>query len=60
LGLLVSIASLAPWYLVWLLPLAAVGRSRGLRVAAVLATGYMVAVHLPLLGHGLWLSAPGG
>ena len=50
LALLASIASLAPWYLVWLLPLAAVARSRPLRAAALLATGYLLAVHLPALG----------
>jgi len=59
LALLVSLASLAPWYLVWLLPLAALGRSRALRVAALLATGYLLALHVPALGGHPWLSAPG-
>jgi hypothetical protein len=58
--LLASIASLAPWYLVWLLPLAALGRSRALSIAALVATGYLVAIHLPLLGDGLWLAASAG
>lgn len=55
LALLASIASLAPWYLVWLLPLAALGRGRSLRIAALLATGYLLAVHLPALGGQPWL-----
>ncbi len=60
LALIASIASLAPWYLVWLLPLAALGRSRGLRVAAIMATFYLIAVHTPALGGHLWLSGPAG
>jgi alpha-1,6-mannosyltransferase len=56
LALVWSIASLAPWYLVWVLPLAAAGGSRSLRVAAVLATLYLVAVHLPALGGRPWLT----
>jgi len=52
LALLASLASLAPWYLVWLLPL---GRGRSLRIAALLATGYLLAVHLPALGGRPWL-----
>ncbi len=35
LGLLVSTAWLLPWYVVWLLPLAAIGRDRRLRWAAL-------------------------
>lgn len=57
LALLVSIASLAPWYLVWLLPLAAVGRSRALQGAALAATLYLLAVHVPALHHQPWLSS---
>jgi hypothetical protein len=59
LALLASIASLAPWYLVWLLPLAALGRSRGLRTATLLATAYLVVVHLPAVGGEPWLSHAG-
>ena len=55
LALIASIASLAPWYLVWLLPLAAIGRSRPLRIAAIVATVYLIAVHLPALGGHPWL-----
>ena len=56
LALLASVASLAPWYLVWLLPLAAVGRSRALQGAALAATLYLVAVHVPAFNHQPWLS----
>ena len=58
LALLASIASLAPWYLIWVLPLAALGRSRALRIAVLAACGYVLAVHLPALGQHPWLSGP--
>ncbi len=58
LALILSIASLAPWYLVWLLPLAAIGRSRALRIVGISATLYLMAVHLPVLGGHPWLSGP--
>ena len=57
-ALLACIASLAPWYLVWLLPLAAAGHSRSLRIVALLATCYLIGVHLPALGGEPWLSHP--
>jgi hypothetical protein len=57
LALMVSIASFAPWYLVWLLPLAAIARSRALSAAALILTLYLVAVHLPALGGEPWLSS---
>jgi hypothetical protein len=56
LALVASIASLAPWYLVWVLPAAALGRSRALWIAALLATGYLLGSHLPALGGHPWLS----
>ena len=56
LALLASIASLAPWYLVWVLPLAALSRSRALMLATLLATLYLIVVHLPVLGGQPWLS----
>jgi Glycosyltransferase family 87 len=59
LALLASIPSLAPWYLVWLLPPASLTRSRALRNSTVLLTGYLLAVHLPLLGGRPWLSRLG-
>lgn len=58
LALLASIASLAPWYLVWLLPFAAVSSSRSLRAATLLATAYLITVHLPILGGQPWLTPP--
>jgi hypothetical protein len=59
LALIASIASLAPWYLAWLMPLAALGRSRRLRVVSLLATAYLILVHLPALGGEPWLSQAG-
>jgi len=59
LGLVASIASLAPWYLVWVLPCAALGRSRALRAAALLASVYLIGVHLPAFGQVPWLSQAG-
>ncbi len=58
LALLASIASLAPWYLLWLLPLAALSRNRGLTLATLLATAYLLAVHVPAFGGVPWLSQP--
>ncbi len=54
LALIASIASLAPWYLVWLLPLAALRSQPGAGAAALLATLISIAVHLPALGAA-WL-----
>ncbi|MDQ2761902.1 MAG: polyprenol phosphomannose-dependent alpha 1,6 mannosyltransferase MptB [Actinomycetota bacterium] len=59
LALIASIASLTPWYLVWLLPLAALGRSRALLGAALLTTCYLLAIHLPALGQMPFLSPAG-
>lgn len=58
LALLASIASLAPWYVVWLLPFAALGRSRRLAIATLLVSAYLLAVHVPALGGLPWLSQP--
>ncbi len=58
LALIAAIASLAPWYLVWLLPVAALVPNRRLSVATVLATVYLLAVHLPIFGGHPWLSGP--
>jgi hypothetical protein len=60
LALIASIASFAPWYLVWLLPFAALGRSRSLRVATLLVTLYAMAVHIPAFGGVPWLSQARG
>jgi hypothetical protein len=43
LALLLSTAWLVPWYVVWLLPLAAVGRDRRLTAATLAFCGYVVA-----------------
>ncbi len=60
LALIASIASFAPWYLVWLLPFAALTRSRPLRLATLVVTLYVMAVHIPAFGGVPWLSqAPG-
>jgi hypothetical protein len=42
LGLLMTTSWLFPWYIVWLLPLAALGEGRALRLAALVATAYVV------------------
>jgi hypothetical protein len=50
LALIVALASAGPWYLVWVLPFAALSRGRTLRIATFALTAYVLAVHLPLLG----------
>lgn len=44
LALLLATSWLMPWYAVWLLPLAALGASRGLRGAALVLTAYLAIV----------------
>jgi len=46
-GLLVASAYMAPWYLVWLLPLAAVSRDRALLAGSVALTAFQVANGIP-------------
>jgi hypothetical protein len=48
LALLLCTAWLLPWYAIWLLPLAAVGRDRRLRAATLVFCAYAVLIHLPL------------
>ena len=48
-ALLATTAWLLPWYLVWLLPLAALARDRRLELAALAFTGYLVATRVPFL-----------
>jgi alpha-1,6-mannosyltransferase len=48
LALLLSTAWLLPWYVIWVLPLAAVGGDRRLRAATLLFCVYAVLIHLPL------------
>jgi uncharacterized membrane protein len=66
LALLVSLAWLVPWYVLWLLPLAALARSRWLRVATLAMSLFLVATFVPwtkstLNHHGVdTLSGPAG
>jgi alpha-1,6-mannosyltransferase len=48
LGLLVATAWLTPWYLIWLLPLAAVSRDRPLLVATALLTAFQAINAVPV------------
>jgi alpha-1,6-mannosyltransferase len=50
LALLLSTAWLLPWYVIWVLPLAAVSGDRRLRGATLLFCAYAVLIHLPLAG----------
>lgn len=47
LGVLIASAWLVPWYLLWLLPFAAVSRCRALIVASVVFAGYAMAIAIP-------------
>jgi alpha-1,6-mannosyltransferase len=47
-GLLLATAWLLPWYLVWLLPLAAIGRDRALQLLALALTAYQLGARIPL------------
>lgn len=47
LGVLVATAWLVPWYMLWLLPFAALARDRALTVAAVVFSGYTMAIAIP-------------
>jgi hypothetical protein len=48
-ALLVTTAWLLPWYLVWLLPLAALATDRRLELATLAVTTYLVATRVPFL-----------
>ena len=48
-ALLVTTTFLLPWYVVWLLPLAALAPSRALRLATLSLSAFIVATRLPLL-----------
>ncbi|GAC1435377.1 MAG: hypothetical protein NVSMB51_04730 [Solirubrobacteraceae bacterium] len=50
LAILCGLASFVPWYVLWLLPLSALSRSRGLRGATLTLTALVLATHLPLFG----------
>jgi len=47
-GLLLASAWLLPWYLVWLLPLAAISRDRALQLLALALTAYQLGARIPL------------
>jgi hypothetical protein len=58
LALVVSLAWLVPWYVIWVLPLAALGTSVRLRRAAIVFTAYLVFAFIPetgifLANHGI-------
>ncbi|HEX5929814.1 MAG TPA: polyprenol phosphomannose-dependent alpha 1,6 mannosyltransferase MptB [Solirubrobacterales bacterium] len=47
-GLLLATSWLLPWYLVWLLPLAAISRDRPLQILALALTAYQLGARIPL------------
>jgi hypothetical protein len=57
LALVVSLAWLVPWYVLWVLPLAALGNSVRLRQATLVFTVYLVFAFVP--ATGIWLSNHG-
>jgi alpha-1,6-mannosyltransferase len=50
-ALIASLAWLMPWYVIWVLPLAALGTSLRLRRAAVVLTVFLIATFMPLAGN---------
>lgn len=48
LSVLVATAWLVPWYAIWVLPLAAISRSRALMAATVMLCAYMLVIAVPL------------
>lgn len=48
LALLLATAWLLPWYLIWLLPLAAISRDRSLQLLTLLLTAYQLGARIPL------------
>jgi uncharacterized membrane protein len=53
LALLLSLSWLVPWYVLWLLPLAALSRSPRLRAAALAMTAFLVITFVPWTGFVL-------
>jgi hypothetical protein len=47
-GLLLASSWLLPWYLIWVLPLAAIARDRSLRLLALALTAYQLGARIPL------------
>jgi hypothetical protein len=50
-ALIASLAWLMPWYVIWVLPLAALGTSLRLRRTAVVLTVFLIATFVPLAGN---------
>ena len=50
-ALIVSLASLWPWYLIWLLPLAAIAASARLRAVTLVLTAFLVLSTIPVTGQ---------
>lgn len=48
LALLIATAWLLPWYLIWLLPLAAISRDRPLQLLTLILTAYQLGARIPL------------
>lgn len=46
-GVLLASAWLVPWYMLWLLPFAALGKCRGLQIATIVLTAYTLAIAIP-------------
>jgi hypothetical protein len=46
-ALILSLSWVVPWYVVWMLPFAVLGRSRGLRLASVLITVWLLLTFAP-------------
>ena len=53
LALVVSLTWEMPWYVLWVLPLAAIGRSRALRRATVALTAFLLLTLVPVTGYVL-------
>jgi hypothetical protein len=51
LAAMLALASFEPWYVLWVLPFAALAGSRALRGAAIVLTLAVVAIHMPLFGY---------
>jgi hypothetical protein len=52
-ALLVTLSWVLPWYVVWVLPMAALSASRRLRVAALILGAYLIVAWAPASGK-LW------
>ena len=53
LALLVTTAWLLPWYVIWLLPIAAMTGNRGLRVASLALCAFVIGMRVPLWLDGI-------